>query len=332
MSTSEEPCGASPRAVARVNDLRGYIIHDGYLGSDGCDVVLVGGKLTDVTPVGVVLRSRNGGRTLQTARTFPQALHVRAIVKSGEAVWIGGDTKRGAPLLLRATQDLRRWEPVDVPRRFTDVTAIAAPEKLVAIAVMTRQRNAAVLMSESQGKAWREVVNVRGSAGQSAYIYRVVIRGSSVLAVGTDGVRAAIFLSRDSGRTFSRVVLRGVHGAASGAILSPSRIEVGGYSARRGTVESGVGVVATSRDGGKRWRTTSLPGYGQVLDLRFERDGRGFALVASPRGHLVLTSARPDARWRPRWFENRRSRPIFERFLPGDPRYLVGESGLYRLP
>jgi hypothetical protein len=128
------------------------------------------------------------------------------------------------------------------------------------------------------------------------------------------------------------VVLPGLSGAATGAIVSPSRIEVGGFAARRGTVESGVGVVASSRDGGKRWQMRRLRGSGQVLDLRFERHGQGFAVVATARGQLILMSARRDAGWRPRWFKDPRDRPILERFLTGSPRYVVGESGLYRLP
>lgn len=321
-----ESCAAAGGTWTRVNRLRGFLLHDGLVGRDSCEVLLVGEQMSP-RQRGVVLRSRDGGRTLHVAAAFPQTLHLSAVAASGGTVWVGGDTHEGTAFLRRSDDGGRTWSAVQLPRAVTAVQElVAGPNRLCAAG--SAGRAAIVVAGDGRG-AWRELARVPSRGGRIAYFNAASIRESAIAFAGTDGRAAVVLLSRDGGEHFERVDPPRLAAATGVALTSASAGVVAGYE---GVPEAGAGVLLSLSLGRRpAWSRVPAPA-GSPGDVQFESPVRGWLALARRSGSVIVATPDGGRTWRETPIAGHADPPPFvETLVVGSAKYALTVGGLYRL-
>lgn len=306
-----------------VNPLQGYALHDGRSTRDGCRLLLVGEQLEPSR--GVVLESVDGGRTTRVAAAFPTALHLRTLTESAGRVWIGGDTRQGKGILLARSDAERAWRQVPLPDGVNEVrdVAVVAGDLWVAGSA----RGSGVLFKQ-EGVSWREVARVRSLTGGPAALTRVSLAGRTVVAAGTDGASGVVVFVAARGEHSRTIRPRRLSGAV-GIAAATDAVWVAGYEAKGGIVENATGLLLQTTGSGTRPRFREFAGSVQILDVSWRSQATANVIASTGRGDVV---------WRTRtrgetWMKLRGLQALsIERFIEGESTYVVGGSGLVRVP
>jgi hypothetical protein len=323
---------AGPDRVVRVHVLRGFLIHDGLVSDRGCALLLVGEQVAP-TLHGAILASGDGGRSLRTVATFPRALHVWRIVRSGRTLWAVGDRRPGGGLLLRSARPSGPWTPVRLPARIESLSAAApAPGSIwLAGQRQTAEGIEAVVLRWSTSRGRFEVAaRVRPSLGRPAHLRTIAASGRSVIAAGSDGVLGVVLASSDGGSRFARVPLMPRPTIAAGAAtVGARRMYATGSLGSPTRVAAMRGVIFSGFAGGPSWRARRMPGTVQLGDVTFPTSRVGYVVTVTRTGSGVAVTHDAGGSWSQLPFRGRGV--TLERLLAGDVVYAVGPSGLFRL-
>jgi hypothetical protein len=335
--------GAEPRAAPTlrcdasdgprlVNRLRRFLIHDGLVVDGGCTLVLVG-EQTRPTLRGVVLQSRDGGRTVRVVAAFPRALHIVRIRRARGALWLVGGLRPGGGLLARARAPGGPWERVRVPSWILSLSAVAVgpADVWVAGSRLTREgTDAVVLRSRGAGRPFRVATRIRSSLARVAHVDEIEVAGRSVVGTGVDGVLGVTLASDDGGSHFYRVVQtpRLIRGSGVAA-PAPDRLFASGSSGSPTDIGRMHGTLVYTLSGRRGWRTRTFPGTAFLGDVLFATRSVGYVATGTRQGMGISVTRDGGRSWRPIRFRGRGV--TLEKLLPGPVLYAVGPTGLFRI-
>jgi photosystem II stability/assembly factor-like uncharacterized protein len=291
---------------------------------------VIGGERIYPDPQGVVLGSSDGGSTFHVLSSFPDVVHIHALVKDGRRIWIGGDKTVVRSFLAYSSNGGKEWARVRTPSRLEDINGILSCGSNVLIMGRMPQ-GAAIFRSGLTG--WRRLLFVK-RRGRSAFLWRMSARGDRFVAVGTDGRQALLATSTKCGRFHRKRV--------------PFKLyELIGTAFRTSVMISGVGdshPPGLPREAGmtpmfldwhwpaRAWQKRSVlkTRPAKFLDVRFGARSEGVLLGATSRGSWLGVTSDGGASWRPSILRDAQGPLLFERFLSGPSRLVIGASGLYR--
>lgn len=316
--------------LLHVNALSGFNIHDGASPNRDCTLLLAGERISGGPASGVVLRSKDGGKSFEVLRSFDSAAEMRCLHTAGSLnAWVGGQDDNGKGLLEETSDGGGHWVRDGLPDQVLDVTAIASRGDELLVAAVTLSDSELMLRS-SPASPWVVGVRVTGTS-LLGRISRLAEAGPIVAAVGMDGSGGVAYLSLGAGAPFTAVFLpRTVGGLTAATFGDSDSLFIGGYGlASRPEERSGLFGRTTLTAPAPELH--AVPGTVQIADLLFRDDKRGVATVSSGSGDQLLTTMDGGRTWDRRQLHTALP-PVFERIFAGarSTIYVVGESsGLF---
>ncbi len=327
MPGATEPSPAGSRSVsaawARVNSLRGYLVH-GIASGDG-RIYLAGEQ---IGYGGVVLMSGDGGKSLQSVIAVPDALHLYTIRYVGSRIWAAGETRAGRALLMESSDRGKTWSRPELPQDADAITALAVTRGRVFAAVRSGM-DAALLAGDGNAVNWSVLARMQAS-GLPARLTVAGAQDARVVFAGTDGSRAVLLESDDGGLRFAPGVgLEGLGAVTSSSFQPTGRLVLGGYI-QQGAPEQRRGILLREGSAGG-WDQTQPAGCVTILDVLAARGGVYIA-CATGHGDSLLRSD-GSASWEKVALPQDSTPVILERLALVEGHVVaVGGSGLYQGP
>lgn len=289
-TTSRPACAPATSGWTQVNDLRGFLAHDG-VALAGCRLVIGADQVSTGT---MLLMSDDAGRSLRPVPVSGLVkLHQLAASADGARVWVVGEDANGHASITGSSDAGRSWASLAPPASLRSADAIALAGERVLIS--GRNEQGAVLLSAQPGGSWTEIFQLPSRPGGNPQLNRIVVSGSSALAVGTDGATGVALISRDSTASWKRVedpVF--LHSATAAAFISQDEIVVGGYQGPR--PENGVGMFGRLSLTTGHWEALKVPDSVQVEDLAVFGD-RVYVALATGHGDAIESLPSAGQAW-----------------------------------